>query len=696
MVQTYNNKQEIIKKPIIYEFHVDILTNKKTGLRTAFLLIDGLFNYIFDDYKRKDNYIKVNYGGFNKENPLEFYYLTCSELILHLLFWYLNYIYSTKIKKEIHITKDDFTDLIPFNSDKYNKIMNNSMKKFINDVTDINELSFYTSRITDFIIEIEEGYSKISSNTVSLYDIIQLSKRSKEFYNCINTKLDEKKSIKEIEDQIKVGKDLVMKTIINDGKSSLIPYILSNRMNKDQFTQMFYAVGPRTDIDKTILPKIFPTNYLRGYDSVSSYYIDSITGRDAQIVKHTNVRESGYLSRKMNLACLNTNISKDVKDCGTKHFLLYNIKNKDYLNSVDGKYYINDKNKLSIINAENDIFLIGQTIKLRSHICCTLDNNDVCQTCFGDKYKQMKNTRIGGLPSVKLANVLSKLIMKSKHFTTTKSIDINNKLIAKYFDIEQNKFYLKNTLDLKNCFIVINREYVEEIIDGSVIVDDDGVDVMLPLEFITMRYNGIDEVIECDGMFLTLTDELLEECSKFILDLDSDDALIPLFKIERDIPIFNLVIITEEVSRYLKKLKQMIDTNRIKEYSTYHDFVQKFMDLLIESGLTRTKLIHVETITYHLIRDLEKIYLRPDFKKEEVLYQFISLSQSILNSDIYTSIAFQEFKSVMKNIDNYEQKNSGMLNNLFKTRNIEYFPKFDINYIKSLRELIKKDVISSN
>lgn len=677
-----NDEKEINKKSVIFELNINDLNNKKTGLNLYNKLYDSIWNYIFLDYKRKDNFIKVVFPNEDK-----FVYLTVSETIFHLMFWRLHIVYNFLLKKKIEINSSDLYDLSVFDKKLLKKILEKNAYFILNYIDQrkngIDELSFYISKIIDDFSELTNSYCAISSNTISIYEIKELEKRSKEFKECINTKLNESDSIKEIEMNIHEGSKKLIKSILDDGKSSFVYYINGKRMSIDQFTQMFYAVGPRADVDKTILPKIMKGNYFNGYSSPSDAYIDAITGRDAQILKYITVRESGYLSRKINIACLNTKINYDVKDCGTKHFILFNVESKDHLKMIDLKYMILPNGKLKLIRFENDKNLIGQTIKLRSHICCALKENEVCMTCFGEKAKRLIGTRIGGLPAIKFANPISQKLMRAKHFSGTNSVEVQSEYLEKYFNKENNKLYFKQEMKDKDIYIIVEREFVEEIAEGATSLEDESTDSFFPLESFTIRDGENEYVIECDGLFLVLTDEILEESKKFILEYDSDEALIPINKISNDIPIFNMVIVTEEVSRYLKKMKKLIDSSKTKSYNDISTLVMDIGNLLLEMGISSTSLINIETLVYQLIKDPIEEYKRADFTSDELKYSILPLSSSIQKSNIYTAFSFEKYKKQISDIDSFKKYGEGFFDSLFKINKPKYLKPVDKNMIEN-------------
>lgn len=708
------NDEKIIKKEVVLTMNVKELIDKGKVSNTSITkgqiryrnLINSIWAYIFDDYKRKDNFVKVYFGGV-KSTPQKYIYLTCIEFLEHLMFWKMHVIYAAKNKIVVPIEEDDFYDLSEFDKRLYSTIMNNLMDKFIDKVENNYELSYYISLINDDFVELAEACSYITANTFSLWDIIQLMKREKDFRRSINTVLDERKSPSELERQLRLGEQVLIETILRDGKSAMVPFIKSKRINHDQFTQMFYAVGPRTDIDKTVLPVIMKGNYLKGYNDSSEYYIDAITGRDAQIAKHTNVRLSGYLSRKINLGCLATYIDYSVKDCGTPNYLEYYIKDKDWLRSIHKKYMILPTGKLYLINGKKDTHLIGQMVRIRSHICCALTDDKICQTCFGGKSKSVYGTRVGGLPAIKLANPLSKRIMRQKHFTSTNTMEIVDKNLEKFFKSESSKLFFQKHIPDKNLYIVVDRDYVEEIVQGSVDIDEEGIDVALPLESVTIRQKYIDRddkddkeyddyLIECDGLFLTFTDELLEAISKMgkgrgavsIFDSDSDEAEIPINRIDKDAPVFNMVIVTEEVSRYLKQVMKLMDSVYTRNYTnTYSDtetglsgynlLVHDILEILIDSGLSGTSVTHTETVVHHLLRIPDKLYERPNFAIKDPYYIPVPLKQSILKRDLLTALSFQEFKTQVTDSDSFIKNSSGVFDQVYKTKRASYLEKID-------------------
>lgn len=684
-----NEKEEVkdngkIKRPIVMKINTADFTRKDKkkgevqtyGEKFYAKMYDTLWWYIFLDYKRKDNLIRVETINAETNEPC-FANMTAAELLIHMIFWKPYVIYSKLLKRKVIIKSDSMYNLENFGKKTINTILKNLVKEFLDDAQNrgdsgINELSYNISLTIDDFCELMNSYCTIASNTISIYDIHQLEKRSPEFKSCINTVLDENLPQKEIEKQIKRGEKRTVNAILEDNKSSLVNYIKGGRLSHDQFTQMFYAVGPRTDVDKTILPKIIRGNFMKGYKCPSDAYMDAITGRDAQILKHITVRDSGYLSRKINLDNLDTKINYDVQDCHTTHVVSYFVETEDHLKSIDLKYIVKPNGKLYLVHASKDTDLIGQTVNLRSHIVCALPEGQVCMTCFGEKAKRLRGTNIGGLPAIKFANPISKRLMRAKHFTTANSVDIKSEFLNKYFNEDARKLYFKPEMKNKDVYICIDRDIIEDIANGATDTEDESIDSSTPIESIVIQDGDERYTIECEGLFLVLTSEVMDETSKFIMEYDSEEAMIPVSKFDNDVPFFNMIIVSEAVQLYLKQIKRIIDSSKTKTFQTPDQLMKEISDVLIDMGIAGTSIINIETLIYQMLRKPDRIFERPDFSKPDVEYTMIPLASSIANSDIYTAFGFEKFKQQVTNVDSFIKKGSGIYDPLFKVNKPEY------------------------
>jgi hypothetical protein len=636
------SQQEDLKKTTHYIYLCDTSQFLKDKGLTYYSTLKGFIAYYFDDPRRIHNLVLIKLG---KNNYVEM--RTC-EFITHLILWKANVVFNEPITTNdiYNVRSSDPSSL------HINTIMDIIVKRLVEkegEVTDaICEVIY---KIKDEFSELLHGYSGICCNTVSIYDIIQFKNRNKEFNSLINTTLDETKSIKELENEIKDCEARLVKVIKEDPYNCFNPYLRSKRINSGQLTKVLVAVGTRPDIDKTILPKPIKRGYIHGLQTASEYFMETLTARDAMLTKVDNVPLSGLLSREVNrLTSSSIYINYDVVDCGTKHTLKYEVKNKDYLDMIIGKYYYDDANKLHAVTG-NEQFLIGKTIRLRSFITCALDKG-VCQTCVGKISNRLTGTRLGALPSIKTINPLSNMAMAGKHNTSTKSIEIINEALLKYFYHDGVDFYINQEYaEQRNIYIVINQDDVEELLYSSNFdVDDDTIDTRIQLSYVAIRDKGVDYVLENEGMRIALSEEIISQKNLFLDDSDDPDyVLIPINKIDPSSPIFSVILDTEEISKYLNSFINTIDRKTVSRFQTYDNLIEEMNRIVYEAGF-KNEIIHFESIINCMIRSVDDITVRPDFTEDKVDYQILRISNAIEKKDLYTTLSFQGLRRLFKDI----------------------------------------------
>ena len=77
-------------------------------------------------------------------------------------------------------------------------------------------------------------------------------------------------------------------------------------------------------------------------------------------------------------------MSTEISDCGTKHLVEYEVKSKNHLKKLNGKYYKmnEDDSDFLMVNKNTDKKLIGKRIYVRSAVTCALGDH-VCPKCVG-------------------------------------------------------------------------------------------------------------------------------------------------------------------------------------------------------------------------------------------------------------------------------------------------------------------------
>ena len=627
---------------------------KKDGLN-YFSTYEGAMAYFFDNpYERKYNSVLIKY---DKSEIV----MTIPQLLLHLIFWRANVIFQIKITDD-HIYRD---------------LSNPSSKTFSNIIEKITQMlveseEAVTPQICECIASIKENlsvlaqnYSSIQCNTISLYDIIQFKNRNKDFNRLINTKLNKDKTIKETEMIMSECQKQLMDTINTDKMNCLYPYSKSGRVKSAQLTQLLCCVGTRPDIDKTILPWPVERGYIHGLQNAAEYFSETITARDAMMTKNDSLPRSGLLSREITRLTSNIYINYNIEDCGNDYYLNYLVENEDYLRMVKGKFYFDEDSGKEKEITMRDKHLIGKVIKLRTLITCRCKDG-VCKKCVGTVNIRLRGTRLGTLPSIKSINPLSQKALSAKHFLGTKSIAITNEALDKYCYSDGMDFFIKSEfINKKQLYIVVNSDDIEDLIYSSVDIEDDSIDTTVPLEYVAIRDNGVDHVIENEGMRISLSDAIIQNKNIFIEDKDSDYVLIPISKIDCDQPVFSAILDTEEISKYLNSLLSTIDRLSISKYETFDQLMDDMNHIIYTSGFVNN-IIHSECIIRSMIRDAYDDRNLPDFSNHDVKYKLLKVSSAIEKKDMYTALSYQGLRRLFKTLSIRQRYGTSLYDPFFR------------------------------
>lgn len=596
--------------------------------------------YFWDNpYEHKNNNVIVRYGNSQT-------LMTIPQLLVHLVYWRANVVFGIKITED-HIYKE----LANPSKNTFSDIIEKITKMLVDDVQKVTpQICECIASIKEDLSVLAQNYSGIQCNTISLYDIIQFKNRNKEFANLLNTRLSKNKTIKETENIMKECTNRLSKVITDDKINCLYPYVRSGRVKAAQMTKVFCAVGTRPDIDKTILPWPVERGYIHGLQNAAEYFSETITARDAMMTKNDSLPRSGLLSREINRLTSHVDIDYNIEDCGNDYYLDYLVENKDYLSMIDGKYYFDEASGKEKMVTEKSEHLIGKNIKLRTFITCRCKAGTICKKCAGNVNVRLEGTRIGTLPSIKSINPLSQKALSAKHDLGTKSIAITNEALDKYFYSDGVDFFIKQEYaNKRDLYIVVSADDIEDLIYSSIDLDDDSIDTTVALEYVAIRDNGVDHVIENEGMRISLTDVLIQDKKIFQDDEDSDYILIPVSKIDAEQPVFSAILDTEEISKYLNNLIGTIDRLSISRYQTFGELMTAMNNIIYTSGFVNN-IIHSECIIYSMVRDANDTRLRPDFSNKDVKYKLLKVSSAIEQKDMYTALSYQGLRRLFKTL----------------------------------------------
>ena len=656
-------------------------------------------NYIMDDYTRANNVVTIYDENNNIIN------ISLFQLLINLYLLEFNFMYKVPVTRDwlLDIDKRFFQDYHK-HIEEYTqtKIYPFIKRKRLNSGE---VFSWFLSNLTERLTRLTELFAPISAPTLNLFDIAKFTERDANFRDLLDTTIDETKSFATIEKELVEDGKRLKKIILQDGKSCLVPFIESGCLNDQQLQQMFIAVGPRMSSSNIVMNHIMKRSYLNGLQNVGDLIAESEIAAKGLIWKKKYVSVSGYMSRETNLTGMNLSIDYSMEDCGTPHYVNYQVKDKKFLDLVISKNMILPNGKIVEIKP-TDTHLIGQTIKLRSIVTCAHpDRHKVCKCCYGNPKEFKSDYMIGGATSTQIENPLSNLVMAVKHHTGTKTKEFDNEELLKLFNNEDSKLVLKQLKEADKISILFNKEYVEDIverIENDVdIDDDDDVDteninsnsvvssMLTDVTIITKKYDEFTNEetetsydVTLDGVFLTLSPEMMtrQNVKKIELPIDSEVAILHLEDIKPGTAVFNIKYITAETSRYIKELKNIIERSKPTWYTNLDEPINEFADLINRVGMKNKELVYMEPIIHALTRDPNNIMKRPNFSKKNVDVCVVNLKTAIFKGDLYSSLIFQELTKVFKDIDSFYKDPSigdGIHDSAFKTS-----IKQDFRYMK--------------
>ena len=156
--------------------------------------------------------------------------------------------------------------------------------------------------------------------------------------------------------------------------------------------------------------------------------------------------------------------------------------------------------------------------------------------------------------------------------------------------------------------------------------------------------------------------------SKAIKDDDGNYSL-SMKEINRDNEdetLFFIEIENNELSKHLHGIINLIDQKDHLGCTTKEEVMQKFYDLVNEAGIYIDS-VHLENILREILRDPYNLTKRPDWSKEEPVYEIMRVSDAIMNSSsISTSLSFEKIKKQLYEPETYEKVDDSFLDSLFK------------------------------
>lgn len=499
--------------------------------------------------------------------------------------------------------------------------------------------------IKNVIFESISQLAKISgyfvSGTINLRDIYMLRKLNPEFEKILKFNVDRNETFSKMISDINENKDKLQE-FLTSTDSCFRPMILSGSgFNFKQASQIFNLIGPKPDTFGNIHKHPILTNFLNGLTCRDDFYVNCDNCRKALITNYTAVKSSGYLTRILSMLCLDTKLS-DEECCNTNpnnlpsilirnEFILKKYQHRNMWNPNTNKYEKIGMNKS----------LIGKTIKVASPMTCSCKDG-ICKNCYGELYKTISEIKlsdgrtikanVGLIAALLLTEVLTQMLLSTKHLLEANTKDIDWKGLDKYFDIYANAMSIKDEYSLNSLKIKILE------------LDDDENIIKLSI---------CNNEFECIPLSINKSYFKLNKVNDDFYTIEIEEGI--EFNDEESIALFKFTIKNQELSDPLKAINSLLNSSAIQERDIDGN-INYMMELLDKVGF-KISSEHIEVI----MRELIDIPNRSDFETANPKYQFASAKSQVLKSSVIKSLLFERLDDQLLKLNTYNKENNSSL-----------------------------------
>lgn len=624
---------------------------------------EGKFNRV------KNKLIKENNADFStRKNMITIVaddgemQITRGNAILNLLFlqFYCGLNLKSHLKLEDIFQKSSISqnDIADF----FNKMKN---KMYTEDLCTFEE---YRDRIYSMLNEQNLLSTKVTvlsgDNTIDYLSFLEEEDEYPELNQLFHPKFSKKMSYKDVENKFNDNSKKLEKFYTDHSDTVLHDvYASKSGISGGQAAQTLSFVGLKPDIvNGGLIPNVIKTNFMTGLKSIEDYYTNCIGTRSALMTNNKYTSSSGYLQYKLAKLMVDTWHDNNIDDCGSKHYVRYQIKSQKYLDIINGRHYYEipedsedaDTSKILTIT-KNDTHMIGRTIGLRSPItCCSnSDHNRVCSTCYGKELSEInKNMHTGLMAVSRLNEPLTQTLISAKHLLHSDISPIEwDKLFPNFhkdFEVSMDEIYFSETVTKVKLIL---PEIKEDDFD-----EEEGL----------YKINYIDIIDEDNDVPARLLPPVPMFVSSEVIDRNKDKSniIINSDEYDSDVKLFKFIPHNNMLSTKLLEIVNLIENNEHSGVNTIDELVNKFADLLISNNIN-INLINAEMICSKLIKDNNNHNI--DWSKEEIPeYHINRVSKSVMEAPLGRSLAFERILDQIFNLDTYDKNDPSMFDWMYR------------------------------
>ena len=464
-------------------------------------------------------------------------------------------------------------------------------------------------------------------------------------------------------------------------------------MKTKQLREFIIAEGLRPTLTggKTVNYPISNPILIRGLNKPSYQYVDALGARKPLIVNSSDMGKIGYFVKNMNILVRTLTLSRDKHMCDSKHYVNYEVKSKNHLKLLVGKYMYDDAlGDIRMINA-NDTKLVGKKIKVKSVLTCACGPNKYCPVCGGDIVNWNSDIQDGLCTMLTMEHTkeIEQNSLSTKHLLITDSIEVKfTDEFYKHFTLfgEEVRF-LNNVDDVNELAIHIDPERIIKIEEFD---EDSTYNTYLDggmFEFVNMVTGEVVQVGIVNDQKLYINNEVISIFRE-------NDGFLKLGEIDDDTPIFNVMIENMDRVRPYVEMLNLITTDSWKETLGVEDDIdaisQKFFDLLVSFRIP-LNVTAVEITLNRLIGDPNDMNKHPDFSKNALPpYHFYTLQNKLSNNASPTiGLIHDNIKRQITDVNFTKRQEPSYMDDFFKEKvctDIIYEHRDRLNKVDGIEE----------
>jgi hypothetical protein len=650
----------------IYDGHVFILEDLLKDKKIFKKIYKEMYTFMKKGFEVAEVRKFPVYYMISKEDK-DVYTMEIRHMITNMIFWRT----FLDLDDEYTLSKDDIIDA-------YN-VSNKMIKKFIDEKV-IGpflfkvEIKYLNKAIHDLLYrltKIGNDFNEIMAMGLNLESFIDVANRNPRFNEIIRTRVDENGQPYEIEQYL----DELMREeieILKTEDNCLKPILIAGAgIKEQQLREMTINGGFKPDLSGNTVPIPINSNLLvGGFRNITNYYLDATGGRKALIANATVMGLAGHFAQLVKLLTTDIKLA-DMDDCGTVHGVELTVTSKKYLQRLHGRYYRERYDRKYKLLQGNEEWLIGQKIIVRDPTKCSAGHNRICKKCYGELlYKVNKDISVGGYAATKITRPVSQNVLSTKHLLLTISEQIMfDDTFEKFFTLSANQIMLNNNSDLNldDYRILINKTHLMTLEN----FEEDDYNAYT-YSFIIQHKKKKEEMylineLQKKEMFLTPEFYKLLKTKK-----EGNKYAINISDLNDDTPLFIIQINNRELTKPLYSIMHLLDTNNRgiaddePPIVTIDQLVQRFNELLLEANID-VNFIHASVLLYPLIRKIDNVLERPDFRKYDVEYRMLTIKSALeKHPSITVSLSYQQLKRQLTTIDTYLKTAPSYLDDFFK------------------------------